>query len=70
MNEDPLTEIANRCLRALPIGDQHVIYSQTRTGELVAFEFLWSDGRPYKVVVSEAEGVGVENMEYPPRARA
>ena len=78
MSEEPITakhigDVTKRCYDVLAplFGDQHHVSSMDRGGNLYAFEFVWpaygaKDARRLKVVVSEAEDVGVENMVYPP----
>jgi hypothetical protein len=68
----PIDAITTRCRAALSpeVDDQSMIYSTSAKHGTFAFEFRWTDGRLYKVVVSEAEDVGVENMVYPPGRKA
>lgn len=82
MTEDPVTtkhidDVTRRCNAALSaeFGNQHYVSSGDRSGNAFAFEFWWpaygvEGARRLKVVVSDAEHVGVENMAYPPPARA
>jgi hypothetical protein len=64
-----VTGICERTLRA-SWGQQHTITSSEDLNPY-AFEFWWpafgvEGARRLKVVVSDAENVGVENMAYPP----